>query len=123
MTLVFDRSQGRRDRYGRLLAYVKRRDGKNLAVAQLRAGWARVYVVRRRFRLLAAFDRAEGEARRGRRGVWRHCDGNFHSRDTDKDCSDFGTQEEAQTFYELHDPARDPHGLDPDRDGTACEGA
>lgn len=40
----------------------------------------------------------------------------------DKDCSDFATQEEAQRFYESQGgPAKDPHGLDRDKDGIACE--
>jgi len=38
----------------------------------------------------------------------------------DKDCSDFATQEEAQDFYERAD-AGDPHNLDADNDGKACE--
>jgi micrococcal nuclease len=40
----------------------------------------------------------------------------------DKDCSDFKTQAEAQAFFEAAGgPARDPHRLDSDRDGFACE--
>jgi hypothetical protein len=39
----------------------------------------------------------------------------------DKDCSDFSTQEEAQRFFESHHPNRDPHRLDADNDGKACE--
>jgi hypothetical protein len=39
----------------------------------------------------------------------------------DRDCSDFKTQAQAQHFYKNHNPHRDPHGLDADRDGLACE--
>lgn len=40
----------------------------------------------------------------------------------DKDCSDFRTQAAAQKFYKKHGgPKRDPHRLDADRDGIACE--
>jgi micrococcal nuclease len=39
----------------------------------------------------------------------------------DKDCGDFGTHSEAQAFFESHDPVRDPHNLDQDGDGKACE--
>ena len=40
----------------------------------------------------------------------------------DKDCSDFATQSEAQKFYEEQGgPNSDPHRLDRDRDGIACE--
>ncbi len=40
----------------------------------------------------------------------------------DKDCSDFPTQRAAQKFYEKKGgPRKDPHRLDADRDGIACE--
>lgn len=39
----------------------------------------------------------------------------------DRDCSDFSTQRQAQRFYKNHNPRRDPHRLDADRDGIACE--
>nr|WP_295889274.1 excalibur calcium-binding domain-containing protein [uncultured Devosia sp.] len=38
----------------------------------------------------------------------------------DRDCSDFSSQREAQAFYERSGPG-DPHGLDRDNDGEACE--
>jgi Excalibur calcium-binding domain len=39
----------------------------------------------------------------------------------DRDCADFKTHKQAQRFYEKHNPSRDPHGLDGDDDGIACE--
>ena len=40
----------------------------------------------------------------------------------DHNCSDFGTWSEAQAFYEAQGgPGLDPHGLDRDRDGIACQ--
>jgi hypothetical protein len=39
----------------------------------------------------------------------------------DRDCSDFSTQRKAQHFFETHHPRRDPHRLDADHDGIACE--
>ncbi|CAA9556842.1 MAG: hypothetical protein AVDCRST_MAG86-268 [uncultured Truepera sp.] len=40
----------------------------------------------------------------------------------DQDCGDFSTQAEAQAFYEAAGgPESDPHGLDGEGDGTACE--
>ena len=42
--------------------------------------------------------------------------------DDDRNCSDFDTWREAQDFYESEGgPASDPHGLDRDGDGIACE--
>jgi hypothetical protein len=39
----------------------------------------------------------------------------------DRDCADFSTQRKAQRFFERHHPRQDPHGLDADHDGIACE--
>jgi len=40
----------------------------------------------------------------------------------DKDCSDFSSWHAAQKFYKRHGgPQRDPHRLDADHDGIACE--
>lgn len=40
----------------------------------------------------------------------------------DRDCSDFASQQEAQAFFESKGgPAEDPHRLDADNDGQACE--
>ena len=40
----------------------------------------------------------------------------------DKDCSDFDTWRQAQNFYKKKGgPQKDPHRLDADRDGIACE--
>ena len=39
----------------------------------------------------------------------------------DKDCADFKTQRDAQSFFEANDPANDPHRLDRDSDGEVCE--
>ncbi len=38
----------------------------------------------------------------------------------DLDCKDFSSWREAQAFYESQGPG-DPHDLDRDRDGIACE--
>lgn len=38
----------------------------------------------------------------------------------DRDCGDFATWKEAQAFYEATGPG-DPHRLDGDNDGLACE--
>ncbi|WP_413308821.1 excalibur calcium-binding domain-containing protein [Bacillus sp. 1P10SD] len=40
----------------------------------------------------------------------------------DHDCTDFATQEDAQLFYEANGgPEYDPHDLDRDNDGMACD--
>ncbi|HEX6667346.1 MAG TPA: excalibur calcium-binding domain-containing protein [Solirubrobacterales bacterium] len=40
----------------------------------------------------------------------------------DKDCADFSSWRQAQKFYKNHGgPRYDPHRLDADHDGIACE--
>jgi len=40
----------------------------------------------------------------------------------DKDCADFRSQAAAQKFFKKHGgPRKDPHRLDGDNDGIACE--
>jgi len=40
----------------------------------------------------------------------------------DKDCADFSTWRQAQNFFKKHGgPKYDPHRLDGDNDGVACE--
>ena len=40
----------------------------------------------------------------------------------DRDCADFDTQRQAQRFFQRKGgPRNDPHGLDADNDGIACE--
>jgi endonuclease YncB( thermonuclease family) len=79
VVLRTDPSQDTFDRYDRLLAYATRRDGKQLQLAQLRAGWARVYVYGGTpFRRVRAFRRAQRSARKAGRGAWGECDGDFH---------------------------------------------
>ncbi len=40
---------------------------------------------------------------------------------SDKDCGDFSSHSEAQDFFESNNPDSDPHNLDRDGDGYACE--
>jgi micrococcal nuclease len=79
VTLRTDPTQDTRDRYGRLLAYVTTSAGVNLAVEQLSAGWAEVYVYERPFQQLGRFRAAERRSRRAGRGAWRLCGGDFHT--------------------------------------------
>jgi hypothetical protein len=63
-----------------LLRYVVRRNnGKDLGRAQIRRGWAHVYVYAHHpFRRVKADKRAQRLARGARVGVWRLCGGKFH---------------------------------------------
>jgi micrococcal nuclease len=81
-----DPTQPTYDRYDRLLAYVTTRHRhrpKNLALEQLRAGWAKVDDVGKRFRTYQRFRSAQQRAEQRDRGAWRRCDGDFHSAQDD----------------------------------------
>lgn len=131
------RCEGReRDRYGRLIA-VCYAGGTNLNAWMVRNGWALAY---RTYSTEYVEEERRAEARRA--GIWR---GQFvppwdwrdgerlsagrsqepsvqrgSGSGRDRDCSDFDTQAEAQAFFERHEPG-DPHHLDGDGNGRACE--
>jgi len=64
----------RRDRYGRLLAYVYRsRDGLFVNAALVRDGYARPLTVPPNVRFADRFARLAREAREAGRGLWRAC--------------------------------------------------
>ena len=56
-------------------------------------------------------------------GTWWLLSGNsFPLKGRDYDCPDFSTQKEAQAFFKSNGgPSSDPHKLDQDKDGVACE--
>jgi len=119
------------DRYGRTLAYAwVVEGGRRVFMANRRMvadGYANAYT---KYPFLHADDFLELQrvARQGRRGLWADRVGSAplplaepsRPRDPDVDCSDFETQREAQAFYIAAGPG-DPHRLDEDQDGMACE--
>ena len=67
-----DPRQPKRDRYGRLLAYVSK--GRvDLGRRMVWKGRAKVYVVGNRFSRYRSYKRAEKSARRDSRGTWGTC--------------------------------------------------
>jgi micrococcal nuclease len=79
VTLTSDPTQDERDRYGRLLAYVKTDVGVNVGRKLIAQGWATTYVYNNvPFLQVPACNAAEDGARSARRGVYRSCGGNFH---------------------------------------------
>jgi hypothetical protein len=73
--------------------------------------------------------RLERQARNANRGLWSQVAPipPWELRDrgggevADKDCSDFSSHAATQSFFERHQPG-DPHRLDGNGDGVACEG-
>ncbi len=122
-----------RDRYGRIVAWVSVPEGGSAQEELLAAGlawWYEEYAPE-----AARLAEAEGSARDAGRGLWAQQDPTppwewRHRRRSsdlppgvkDHDCADFATQREAQEFFEAAGgPEVDPHGLDGDGDGRACE--
>jgi micrococcal nuclease len=133
-TLVGDPTQARRDRYGRLLAYVWV-DGRDLGFQQLARGLARVYIYDRPFQRLAAYRRAERAGKTRSDSIWRSCDvkaprplvgagrsGCDPSYPTacipppppDLDCADI-------PYKNFKVVGADPHHFDGNGDGVGCE--
>ncbi len=75
LRLVSDPTQDRRDRFGRLLRYVETRGGTDLGRAQIREGWAEVFVFEDDpFRRVDAYRAAERRAAGEGRGIHGRCD-------------------------------------------------
>jgi micrococcal nuclease len=129
----------RRDRYGRTLAYVFvqfRHEEVFLNAEIIKRGYGHAYL-KYTFKdeYMASFREYERQAREQGKGLWGEEEPSLHAKtDTgqsdlpynpsgpDRDCSDFDTQAEAQAFYEAAGgPEKDPHRLDRDQDGIACE--
>ena len=129
--MVFDPDSDRRGYFGRLLVYLYV-DGENFNERLLTEGYARMY--ESQFSLREEFAAAEQEAQATGVGLWDFQDSDTESgidsdssdteipplpSDGDYNCGDFETQERAQ--YVLENDSGDPHGLDADRNGVACE--
>jgi len=138
-----DPTQARRDRFGRLLAYVytgRSRRANSVNRELVKRGAGTVLVVGRNFRFFRQFKAAENQAMRRNRGLWGPpCNGNVDQPvgggqpnpqpqpgcdlnytgacvprfPPEVDCSDVGKP--------VGVVADDPHNLDRDGDGRACE--
>jgi micrococcal nuclease len=131
------------DPYVRVLAYVWLPDGTMFNEVLVREGYAQVATFPPNVKYVARFLAAQREARAEGAGLWglpanKLCQladrgngigGGCVTESTptptssppfsDRDCSDFASQAEAQEV--LDDDPTDPNGLDGDSDGVACE--
>jgi micrococcal nuclease len=71
--LVGDRTQAKRDRYGRLLAYVSLPNGQDLGRQLILGGYGTVYVFNRPFNRVASYRAAEAVAQGATAGLWASC--------------------------------------------------
>ncbi|WP_253739086.1 thermonuclease family protein [Halohasta salina] len=129
--IAVDPASDRRGYFGRLLVYIYV-DGENFNERLLADGYARTYDSQFSFR--EQFRGTEQQAQDDNVGVWSYeqsaPDSASHVSTTDDDvpppppdgdydCSTFETQGQAQHVYE--ETTGDPHRLDQDGDGIACE--
>lgn len=135
--LEADLSQGERDKYGRLLAYVFRVDGLFVNQELIAKGFAYEYTYNLPYKYQSSFQSAETEARLNKSGLWAtgacaeesevnrisQNDPIYPADHVDKDCGDFATQVTAQTYFEFNGGSATYNydRLDSDADGTACE--
>jgi micrococcal nuclease len=128
--LESDRSQGNRDRYGRLLRYVRMPSGTNLNRYLVGEGYAREYTYDEPYRYQAAFRTDQRRARDARRGLWGACPATPKPAPApvagswvDRNCKDFATQREAQAYFTRlgGSRTRNVDGLDGNANGIACE--
>ncbi|MDQ3402669.1 MAG: thermonuclease family protein [Actinomycetota bacterium] len=75
VTLTSDRSQALKDRYGRLLRYIKKDSNRaDFGKVQLRRGNAHVYVYGGKpFVRVKSYKRSQAAAKRADRGLWGNC--------------------------------------------------
>ncbi|KTG12205.1 nuclease [Haloferax profundi] len=133
--IVVDEQADRRGSFGRLLVYIYV-DSENYNRRLLTDGYARMYDSE--FSQRNEFRSAEDRAQSLSKGLWdfeapstpeetssnEERDGSSSDippvpADGDYDCSHFDTQDQAQQV--LESTSGDPHGLDRDNDGIACE--
>lgn len=129
------------DRYGRLLRYVFV-DGIFVNDELVRQGFAHASAYPPDVVYQDQFREAEKQARENNRGLWASCgvqkessaesvsssqvnavqEEKVEAVGEDRDCGDFRTHDEAQSFFlSQGGPSVDPHKLDQDQDGIACE--
>lgn len=143
--LVDDSTQGNRDKYKRLLRYVYLPDSKATFVngEMIKQGFAFSYK-EYPTKMFEKFNNFEKYARENNLGLWGACpitltpvmptsslkqslpqnsiESSAIYSGGDKDCSDFATHAKAQAFFiSQGGPTSDPHKLDADKDGFACE--
>lgn len=146
--LIFDPSQGRKDTYDRTLAYVVTRDGADFGRTMVRGGFAAEYTYDTAYRRQGSYRAAEQEARAANRGLWTKCGGPHKApasrkptpgpKTTEPASGGGGTRGCADGYKPCIPPfppdvncddvdgpitvtGSDPHGLDADGDGVACE--
>jgi micrococcal nuclease len=142
--LESDPTQGERDKYGRLLRYIWLDDGSSdFGAIMIQYGYAHEYTYNIPYKYQTKYKQLQKDAEAGKKGLWADdaCAGTTSttksttstSQNTgttstssggDKDCSDFSTQAEAQTYFNSKggSATNNVDRLDGnDHDGKVCE--
>jgi micrococcal nuclease len=123
-----------RDRYGRLLRYVWRDDAQLLNERLIEAGWAEAKLYEPDDGRWTAMRQAQQRARDARAGIWELCD--MAGAPGGPPASDGTCDRNYSGCVPVYPPdvdcdrvdgpvtvlGKDPHNLDGNRDGRACEG-
>jgi micrococcal nuclease len=109
---------GRRDRYGRLLVYAILPDGRELNLLLAQSGLASVMAIPPNVAQADVYRAAVAGARSVGKGMWSTYPGAWNF--IDRNCDSFESRKLAVAFYGGAGPG-DPHDLDRDNDGLACE--
>ncbi len=137
MTLEADPSQGERDKYARLLRYVYLPDGTSFNKIMISEGYAYEYTYNTPYKYQTEYKIAQKAAQNAKTGLWADnacavvapADTSTNTATQqpttsgDKDCKDFKTQKEAQSYFEAGGGSKtyNFNALDSDHDGIACE--
>ncbi len=73
LSLVFDESQGKRDKYDRLLAYVLLPDNTDLGEVMIQEGFAEEYTYKKYYARRDLYRQTEEKAKNEEKGVWKVC--------------------------------------------------
>jgi micrococcal nuclease len=143
--LVFDRSQGRVDAYGRTLAYLQAPGVGDFGLAMIRRGRAAEYTYDTSYARQARYLAVQGTAQAAGRGIWNRCGGvdkpltRPEPAPAPKTRSGGGQGGNCDPGYDpcvppyppdldcadVDGPVRikgdDPHGFDADGDGIGCD--
>jgi hypothetical protein len=138
VALVFDRSQGRLDAYGRTLAYLDIGGSRDFGLTMIKRGYAAEYTYDTAYQRQVRYRAAQGKARRAGKAMWGECGGpDVPARTRSEPQSLMGRNCEpgydpcvpqgppdvdcADVQGPINVTGRDPHRLDRDGDGVACE--
>ncbi len=151
VSIELDPSQGNRDKYDRILAYVFLEDGTNFNKLMIQEGYAYEYTYDKPYKYQQEFKLAQANAKNAGVGLWATdaCStkaetttpvvvpvtsktptqtppssnsSSYNCSTNTYNCTNFSSQEEAQTVFEMcGGTANDVHELDRDQDGSVCE--